>query len=250
MSNLPASRRCIPLSQRFFCDGPYYVITSSSLGGSTLTPETIADSLASGDPARITPLLEDGICLPLSFQGDCAFDGAIVVIGDLTEQEEREWIGRIATQLKIPCGKLLILCGGGAAEDFEGAIEGSGIQGYDDYFEAIEIPPGDYLLEVYAYVSSMTVDFYFGEDDPLEEWFHRTRPGLALPKWLECFKTQGFIGSLSDELMTYLVRLAPLETALPLPALEAETGWCGDFELRRPEVCPLGILRSDYGDPN
>ncbi len=243
MSNTSELRQCFSLAEDFFCDGPSYVITSSSLGGGGLTPQELANTLRQGNQPDIEELLKRKACLPLFFPGDCAFDQAIVILGNLTEQENNEWIGRIAWQLNIPCGKLMILCGGGDVDGIENAIAGDGYDGYTEYFKLIDVPAGEYLVEIYAYVSSMTVDFYFEEDEPLEDWFKRTRPNIKLPKWLQYFKEQGMIGELSDELVSYILRLSPLKSEPPLPKLD-EVGWCSEFEFRRPELCPLGITRS------
>ncbi len=243
MDDRSAPRLAVALPERFFCDGPYYVITSASLGGS-VTAEALADTLSRGDEQGIERLLAEGACLPLFFPGDCAFDSAIVVVGDLTEQEESEWIGRIRSKLNVPDGKLLILCGGGEADFTRGAMTGKGVNGYTSYFTTIDVPPGNYLLEVYAYVSSMTVDFYFEDDEPLEEWWQRTRPGQQWPEWLRVFKAERAIGELSDRLVSCLLRLSPLTTEPPLPKLDDELGWCMEFDFRRPERCPLGIPRS------
>ena len=244
MSDSSRPRQCIPLRERFFCDGPYYLITSASLGGSDITSAEIADIVGRGDELEVTDLLQKEICIPLFFPGDCAFDNAIAVVGDLTEQEANEWIGRISWKLSIPCGKLLIVCGGGDEDDLAAAISGEGYEGFDDYFETLDVPPGEYLVEIYAYVSSMTVDLYFRDDEPLSEWFYQTHPGVELPRWLQQFNTGRAIGELGDELVSYLIRLAPLEAEPPLPKLVSEIGWCGEFEYRRPEICPLGISRS------
>ncbi|AIE76237.1 hypothetical protein [Synechocystis sp. PCC 6714] len=243
---MTSNRYHFSLPRDFFCDGASYVLTSSSFGGSSLTPDTLSQLLRNADGEAISQLLSKGICLPLFFPGDCAFDGAVFIVGDLTTLEEQEWIGRIQSKLTIPCGKLLFVCGGGSPEDFEGAISGNGINGYTDYFHILEIPPGDYLVEVLAYVSSMSVDFYFEENESLTEWFYQTRPGETLPQWLETFKSTGYIGELSDELLTYIVHLTPLVDEPSLPTLISEIGWCGEFEFRRPEICPRGIPRSYY----
>ena len=73
------SRRIIPLKEDFFNDGYWYVLSSTSLGGSNLSPAQIAGHLQSGDGALMNQLLRDGICLPLYFPGDCALDDAIVI---------------------------------------------------------------------------------------------------------------------------------------------------------------------------
>src|SRR5262249_60048154 len=64
----------------------------------------------------------DGICLPFYIDGDCAMDSGSLVFGNLTVQEEAEWIGRNRSKLKVSCGEFMIL-GGAIAEDFETALE-------------------------------------------------------------------------------------------------------------------------------
>jgi hypothetical protein len=235
-------RECILLE--YFCDGSYYVLTSTSLGGSGLKPQDVALTLRGGGGPEFENLLQQGVCLPLSFPGDCALDGAIFILGDLTEQEANEWIGRISWKLNIPCGKLVILCGGGDPGEFEHAVSGEPPEEHYQIFQVIEVPPGEYLVEVYAYVSSMTVDFYFEENEPPEAWFQHTRPDMELPLWLQHFREEGMMGDLDHELVSYLIRLAPLQTEPQLPKQAAEMGWFEEFEFRQPELCPLGIARS------
>src|ERR1041384_6382190 len=116
-------RRVLNLREGFFNDGHSYMLTSTSLGGSGLSPAEIAGRLQ-GNAQDVQQILRDGICIPLYFDGDCALDDAVIVIGDLTPQEDAEWIGRIRAWLNIPCGEFLFL-GGGIEEDFESAIENS-----------------------------------------------------------------------------------------------------------------------------
>jgi hypothetical protein len=242
----PRARTCTPLPESFFNDGPYYVLTSASLGARGETPESVAAALGDGDPERVRELLTDGVCVPLFFPGDCAFDGAIVVAGDLSDREAEEWIGRIAWKLDIPCGKFLIVGGGGDEDDLAVAVSGEEPDPHYHYYQAFDVEPGRYLVEVYAFVSSMTVDFSFGQGEPLEEWFRATRPGAPTPAWLEMFTSQGSAGEMSDELVSYIVRLAPLAgEPAAMPELVDDVGWCGEFELRRPGRCPLGIPRSE-----
>ena len=71
MADGSAPRLAVALPERFFCDGPYYVITSACLGGN-VTAEALADTLRRGDQLGIEGLLGEGACLPLFFPGDCA----------------------------------------------------------------------------------------------------------------------------------------------------------------------------------
>src|SRR5947209_5680331 len=141
------SRRLLSLREGFFNDGHWYVLSSTSLGGSGLTADQISGQLQTADPAVIQRLLRDGTCLPLFFDGDCALDGVQIVVGDLTSQEEAEWIGRIRSKLNIPCGEFMIL-GGALDEDFETAMEH--FEAPDPHyvnFSKFRVEPGQYLVE-------------------------------------------------------------------------------------------------------
>lgn len=226
MPNPIEARISIPLAEEFFCDSNFYVLTSASLGGSNLTPETLSDILGRGEEPEIENLLSAGVCMPLFFDGDCALDGhTLFVLGDLTEPEEHDWIGHLAGQLKVPCGQLVLLCGGGDAGELAKAISGELPEPNYQYFQKIEVPPGDYRVDIYAYLSSMTVQLSLGsydenwdlqEDEALKQWYAANRPGPP------------GVG--------YIIRLSPLDTELPLPRLVPEVGWCGEFECRKPNL--------------
>ncbi|UBF24878.1 hypothetical protein K9N68_24960 [Kovacikia minuta CCNUW1] len=222
MSEILDSRKTIPISKEFFCDGHYYVLTSESLGGSGLSPEGVSDTLGRADEPEIEGLLRQGVCIPLFFDGDCALDSSTVfVLGNLTAQEEHDWIARLSWKLNIPCGKFVILCGGGDPEEFAHAISGTPPKEHYEIFQVIDVPPDEYLVEIYAYLPSMTVQVSLEEYDEhwnlkenkaLEEWYQSNRPGHA------------DVG--------YIIRLVPLETDPPFPKLVSDIGWCGEFEFR------------------
>ncbi|MBI4851600.1 MAG: hypothetical protein HY819_07385 [Acidobacteria bacterium] len=248
------SRRCIPISNRFCCFGKYYVIASTSLAGSKLEPDQLAKILSLANPEDIRILLGKGICIPLVFQeGDYVMDNAIVILGDLTEEEEAEWIGRICGYLKIDCGKLLFVAGGGEPDDWKDALLGKFPDGEVYCFDVIDVSPGDYLVEIYAYVSSLTVADHFtvaynySEDRrEMEKWFRNTRPDQPLPKWIEAYGNWNSL-TIQEELVDYIIRLSLL-TSTPtfpqIPKLVPSINWCGKFDFRHPKLCPLGISRS------
>jgi hypothetical protein len=218
-------RQSIPIAKDFFCDGHYYVLTSASLGGSNLTPEQISPILASADEQEITELLRQGVCIPLFFNGDCALDGhTIFVLGDLTEQEEQNWIGRLSWKLNIPCGKLILLCGGGDAGELAEAISGNPPQPNYEIFQVIDVPPAAYLVEIYAYLSSMTVQLSLEEYD--ENW--NLKENEVLKQWYEANRS-----GLPD--IGYIIRLSLLNAEPAFPTLVPEIGWCGVFEFRHAE---------------
>lgn len=240
-----ASRRALPLKENYFCDGPYYLLTSQSIGG--LSPDELANKLSGGNDVEIGKLVEAGVCLPICFPGDCAMDKAIIVFGELSSQEESEWIGKISSKLEIPCGKFIFQCGGGDPSDIEGSVSGSGMSGFCDYFQKFDVEPGTYAVDVFAYVSSVTGNFFLEEESPMQEWqnwFKSSRKGEDLPEWLSEFDEYTMPGEL-EELVSYIVRLRPMTEALESqPEFDEELGWC-IFKMRKPSLAPVGVLRSE-----
>jgi hypothetical protein len=226
MPEILEPRQSILIANEFFCDGHCYVLTSASLGGSGLTSEEVSNALIQSDDQKIEELLRRGICIPLFFNGDCALDNnTLIVLGELTEQEEHDWIGRLSWKLNIPCGRFIILCGGSDPEEFADAVSGNPPQPNYQIFQVIEVPPGEYWVDVYAYLSSMTVQLSLEEydenwklkdNDELRQWYQVNRPGFP------------DIG--------YIIKLVPLEAEPPFPKLVPEIGWCGEFEFRKPEL--------------
>jgi hypothetical protein len=201
-------RRAIPISNDFFCDGHCYLLTSASFGGSGLTAQQIEEILFAEDKDRTTELLlKKGVCFPVCFPGDCALDNAaLFVLGDLTPEEERDWMARLRWKLNIPCGRL-ILCCGCLAEDLEPAVAGEAPDPHYEIYQTIEVPPDEYLVEIYAYFHSQTMQVAL--DDESDE-YHARHDGAA-----------------------YIIRLTPLETEPPLP--ETASGWLENFEFRHAE---------------
>lgn len=210
------------LNNDFFCDGAYYVITSSSLGGSKLTTEEIADDLLQSSEG-VTKLLKEGIAFPLSFAGDCALDNCTtIVMGELSEEEEKNWVGKITSKLKVPCGKVIILAGGGDSEYFYKAI--SGEKPHKDYifYDQVNMPEGDYLVELYCYINSMSFQVDF---DPDTHSKSERKAIIAKSKYYEDnFKT-------IDEDTQYIIIFSKLLEEPAIPEL-SEDGWCGVFQYR------------------
>lgn len=231
----------LPLPEAFFCDGPSYLITSTSLGQAGLDSHAVARMTQ--NETDLQHLLRAGVALPLFFPGDCAFDKAVVVIGDLGAEAEAQWLGRLSSRLNIPCGELLIVSGGGDGDELEAARSQRGLNGYTDYFARLQVPPGDYRVDVYAFVSSMSVDFLC-EDHPFPAAWQMQRPR---PLWLDHQIENGYCGELSDHLISYLLQLTPLgDQSAPLPERDAELGWPGVFTPRYPEQVPQGLTREAY----
>ncbi len=251
MTHAAPGRRVVPIDDAFFCDGPWYVLASSSLGGSGLSATDIAERLQSASPDVVRGLLADGVCLPLCFPGDCALDNAVIVVGDLTECEEREWIGRLRATLKIPCGEFLVM-GGGLDEDFEVALPNAKAPDpHFVFFQKVDLEPGTYVVEVYAFLASLTANEAWedpSEDgESIEQWWARTRGDDPAPKWIEFFREEEYVDGEEFGFLEYLIRIAPAPGAVPVPPLDEDTNWVTDFEIRKPELCPVGIPRAGYG---
>src|SRR5688572_20038809 len=202
-----------PIDPDFFNDGHFVVLLSQSLGGSGLDPHKLADTLGVGNAEPMKDLLRRGICLPIYFGTDCAMDSATsFVVGELDEPHERAWIARLTGKLRIPCGKLVLLSGGGVGEDMERAVSGKPADKDYCIYQTIDVPPGDYRVDVLAYVDSTTVGLMH-EDLELEEVAEKYK---HLPAVRE----------------SYVVQLTALAGDLPLPRLDEETNWPAVFELR------------------
>ncbi|WP_238154192.1 hypothetical protein [Synechococcus elongatus] len=241
------SQQVLPVDQRFFNDGAWYVLSSTSLGNSGLEPSQIVEQLQ-GDIEAIQALMSAGTCLPLFFLGDCALDQVIIVVGDLTDEQEREWLGRIQSYLHIPCGELMLLGGGGCEEDWKIAINHQIPPNPHLFnFQRFTIPPGDYLVEIYAFLGSMNFNFQLEEipKRQWQQWFHLQDDQKAeQPEWFKFLLENDYIDSDQFDLQEYIIRLSPLQERPPLPALDEEVAWCGLYQFRQPADCPMGISRS------
>ena len=54
-------RKVIPLKESFFNDGYWYVLTSTSLGGSNLSPSQISEKLQTADTKVMNQLLQEDV---------------------------------------------------------------------------------------------------------------------------------------------------------------------------------------------
>ncbi|HEY8559055.1 MAG TPA: hypothetical protein VIL74_01535 [Pyrinomonadaceae bacterium] len=221
-------RQTIAISSGFFCDGHCYLLTSASFGGSGLSAERVQEILFEENKEKTTALLlKKGVCFPVCFPGDCALDNATeFVLGDLTEREERAWMARLAWKLNVPCGKL-ILCCGCLAEDLEPAVAGEAADPHYEIYQVIDVPPAEYLVEIYAFYDSQTMrvaldaetDEYDDlDDEDFDEDEFGERSIKVDPKYRE------YDGA------AYIIRLSPLENEPTLPKIESS--WFEDFEYR------------------
>lgn len=243
-----SNRQVVPLDDGFFNDGHWYVISSSSLGGSGLSIPDFAQKLQTEDGEVINDLLRRGVCLPLYFGCDCALDSAIFVFGDLSKHEEAEWIGRIRSKLEVPCGEMMLM-GGGLEEDFETALPNfEPPDPHYRFFQKFRLEPGSYIVEVYSFLGSYPVNQAWENIDDaseFESWWNESRPGEDQPEWISFFNDEEYVDSEEFELVEHIVRVVPATEEVPLPPLEDDSKWVGQFEIRRPEMCPRGLKREE-----
>jgi hypothetical protein len=225
-------------------------VAPRSLGG--LTPEELGQAWEGQGPKKVRQLVEEGAMMPMSLYQD---DGYLVrfVVGDLTAQEEAEWTARVRWKLNVPCGEVLV--SGILSCDFEDEFaEIAPAEDNGSYWAGayVEVPPGEYLAEVYSYPpgdlsgawGAITNPRTFGRRPGLTpekeaDYFRRTRPGQEPPDWL----TEDFY---ETYYVNFVVRLTPLAETPPPPDFE-EDG-CLNWEFRQPELCPLGLRTNFTGE--
>ena len=215
-----------------------------SLGG--LSPAALARVWEGQGDESVASLVLRGAMMPMALYQD---DGYTVrfVVGDLTPQEDAEWVARVDWKLHVPCGEVLV--SGILTPDFEREFaeivpaEPGGSYWAGAY---VRVPPGDYRVEVLSYppgdLSSawgvMTNPRTFGRhptiraEKPLD-YFSRTRPGETPPAWITDAPDDGPL------FVDMIVRLTPLTEEPPAPQFEDDT--CLQWTFRKPERCPVGI---------
>lgn len=241
-------RQVIPLKQAFFNDGYWYFLSSSSLGKTPLSPEQIEGRLQSEQPEAIQELLDRGVCLPLYFDGDCALDKAVVILGELSPAEEAQWIGRLSSWLHMPCGEFMLMGGGLAESIAEASRHFEPPDPHFSYFQKFKVPPGDYQIDVYAFIGSLTVNEHWRElqqDEDLRAWWQRSYPQTEAADWIQELEQHDYVDE-DLKLLEYIIQLRPLKEKPQRPQQEADTQWCGVFEIRKPALCPPGIPLSKY----
>lgn len=208
-----------------------FVVTSAKKAGSGLDP-----SVAAGEKAT-----RAGDLLPFELYQDDSFNLRVVLDGDLDEKEAEEWVGRLEWKLRVTDGNLVVAAG------IEFLLEEEDDGWADSEFvHVVEIPPGEYRAEMYAYLPGVNGWPFWeavaaGEHLPL--YFKRTRGKKAKPPaWIEDeARGEGI------EYVDFVLRLTPLGDAKGKPAMPAlDGGWFYKaFERRKPERCPLGIEARD-----
>lgn len=188
----------------------------------------------------VRQLVERNVLMPMSLYQD---DGYIVrlVLDELTEREAEDWTARARWRLNIPCGKLLVT----GVLDYEDEIPRA--KNGDEFYDGcgyVEVPPGEYQVEVYSYPPG-DLSTGWGQIDnpdlfsgPLQaekrlDYFQRTRPNEAPPEWLD---EENY--SLQNAYVNFVIRLTTSKEELP--ALQFEEDGCLQWEFRKPDKFPHG----------
>src|SRR3954453_11709554 len=106
-------------------------------------------SVEAGDDEWLQAV-EDGVFLPFMLVQDDPFVIRIVLDGPLTEQEQAEWVGRTRHKLRVPDGRLAVI--GGGPEYLWGEDMG-------EFTRFLDVPPGDYLAELYTYYQGINGEY-------------------------------------------------------------------------------------------
>jgi hypothetical protein len=236
------------------------VLLPHNLGG--LTPEEFVNHLQDKEPGGID-LRRDGYFFDLNLISDGGY-GIRLVQGDLSPEEESEWIAHARGRLKLPDGKLIV-CGAYPWIDYDWSVRydsnslaadptqpddwvkstfqniplAQDLGRYDTPGAYIEVNPGFYRVDVYSYFPDLSADWGIPglspelREEEQEAYFERTRPGEPLPDWME---------GMDNHYINFVIHLTPLDKlafdALTITDPHTNDGW----EFRKPDVCPSPIL--------
>ena len=233
-----------------------YIENDSS--GFSIIPSYALDRIIADDRQNDRAIALDHQAVLMALYGDDSFPARLVVGGTLSEDETAEWLARVTWKLSIPSGSVL-LCGGfdprtlsawrDRNDDWEGMVH------------ALDVPPGDYLVDVYTY--RPTINGRFIEDKwptKLGTWFRQDHAGRAYPAWMvnelelapeldpghedEWGDSRDADRSVDDGMeysIGYLVHLRPWDESAALSPLPDDGWFLPEEGARVPPRCPLGL---------
>jgi hypothetical protein len=204
-----------------------------------------------GDQDAWKAAIADGIFVPLELVQDDSILVRVVFDEPLLLEENEEWVGHFTSRLRVPDG-VLTLTGGSEYISGEEA---------DDYTQHVEVPRGDYQVDVYTYLPFLNGEYCLKQasDEPWGAYFRRTRPGEEFPLWLqnECIDDPEIDPGHENEwpedreidddeetdYVMFLVHLSRAEKWNDVPVAALNTrGWIDIASgARQPAQCPLGI---------
>lgn len=187
-----------------------------------------------------------------------------VVSGELSPEEQDNWTSRLAFDLQLPSGQMVV--SGVLDPDFDrwmnefGSAELESAElvetsGDHELGCIVSVEPGTYAAEIYGYPPNdlaagwMKIEdresFDLATGRPVErdapnasretaqEYFERTRPGEQMPEWIsEGYEDEPFL-----DFVIRLQRTGDADAAAASSAGQQFPEW----EFRKPTVCPVGI---------
>jgi hypothetical protein len=184
-----------------------------------------------------------------------------VTMGELTPQEQEEWVARCRWQLDLSCGQMIVTgCLGDVDEFLEMPNAIAMSEDSDELQCYVEVPPGLYQVEIYSFApgdlstgwgqivnSSLFPPTAGTEPESLADYFYRTRPNTKPPAWIGLELTdnteeQRELYAELDEMqyINFIIRLTLHLEDLSAPIIGEDGGV--QWEFRKPDLCPLGIL--------
>ncbi len=235
----------------YHVDNEATIVLLRSAGGGAPERKEIHTNLASAVANGWTALLE--------LIQDDSFN-LRVVVGELSAQEEAEWVGKVQWSLRAPSHRLILETG------LEPSLAEEEVRTL-----ALEVPAGDYRATCYAYlpgVNSWACLREAGHVEALGEWFRRTRGGEPMPDWLlvhlaeapgedpghehewESFiLTEDFVEALirlrRNPPVDFILHLDPLTPGTPCRNRKARRPRPATDNARKPEKFPLGLMVKD-----
>lgn len=183
-----------------------------------------------------------------------------VVMGDLNEQEQEEWVARVRWRLDLSCGEMIV--SGVLGDDLDDLPNAKEVSEDNDYLQCyVSVPPNEYQVEIYSYPpSDITTAWHqiTGSDlfpisegiepEPLKAYFERTRPNTPIPAWIGCEieedperRQKYYDETYSLHYTDFVIRISPSIEDLQPPKLGE--GGAIEWEFRKPDRCPLGLKK-------
>ncbi len=207
-------------------------ITSGSLNGRLGRPFASPQSPIPDSSEWKREVLR-GTMIPIELTGGAPLNVRVIVRDALTEAERASRVGGFAWKLCVPDGVLVLA--GGAEHIMYGRDEAAFMA---PHLRTVEVPPGDYLVEVHTLVASPNASPPSPHDD-VQSWWEATRKGEPLPDWIGC-ERDWHAGD--EAALDFIVQLSPLIKAPSRPKLN-ELGWFpADAGSKPPKRCPDAIV--------
>jgi hypothetical protein len=243
------------------------VYVENDSGGLSILASSVVDRVIADGRARDASFSAAHEAVLVRLEGDDSFIARVVADEPLTAEEQEQWICRIRTQLKVPCGRLLI-CGGfdpRSLGEFRETGPSSGVR-------EVRVPPGEYRVDVYTQLPTMTGRILRERwDEKIGAWFRREHRSRLFPSWLagevarapeddpghekEWGKLKASVMAKKLRIETSVLDWVGYVIHLQAPGTKAELsptdrGWFGtDVGFRRPARFPLGLPAIGAEDP-